>query len=135
MDLEKAMMTSASGLRAQTARMRLIAENIANANSSSTTPGADPYRRKVMTFAQAFDQANGTQTVRVDKIMTDKTPFRQKYDPGNPSADGQGYVKLPNVNSLIEMVDMKEAQRTYKANLTVIETAKHMISRTVDLLR
>jgi flagellar basal-body rod protein FlgC len=135
MDLEKTMMTSASGMRAQSARMRLIAENIANANSSATTPGQDPYRRKVMTFAQALDRASGATEVRVDKIMTDQSPFQEKYDPGNPAANGAGYVKLPNVNSLIEMVDMKEAQRSYQANLTVIETAKHMISRTVDLLR
>lgn len=135
MDLEKAMMTSASGMRSQSARMRLIAENIANANSSSTVPGADPYRRKVMTFAQALDRVTGAKTVEVDKVLTDSSPFREKYDPGNPSANGQGYVKLPNVNALIEMVDMKEAQRSYQANLTVIETAKHMISRTVDLLR
>jgi len=135
MDLEKAMATSASGMRVQSARMRLIAENIANANSASTRPGADPYRRKVMTFAQALDNATGARTVKVNEVITDKSPFREKYDPGNPAANGQGYVKLPNVNSLIEMTDMKEAQRTFQANLTVIETAKHMISRTVDLLR
>lgn len=135
MDLERTMLTSASGMQAQSARMRLIAENIANANSSSTVPGKDPYRRKVMTFAQALDQASGATTVKINKIMADPTPFKEKYDPGNPAANGDGYVKLPNVNSLIEMVDMKEAQRSYQANLTVIETAKHMISRTVDLLR
>ena len=135
MDLERTMLTSASGMRAQSARMRLIAENIANANSSSTTPGKDPYRRKVMTFAQALDQSSGAKMVEVKKIINDPTPFREKYDPGNPAANGEGYVKLPNVNALIEMVDMKEAQRSYQANLTVIETAKHMISRTVDLLR
>lgn len=135
MDLEKTMLTSASGMRAQSARMRLIAENIANANSSATTPGKDPYRRKVMTFAQVLERGSGATEVRVDKIMTDSSPFQEKYDPGNPAANGAGYVKLPNVNALIEMVDMKEAQRSYQANLTVIETAKHMISRTVDLLR
>lgn len=135
MDLDQAMQTSASGMRAQSSRMRLIAENIANANSSSTTPGQDPYRRKVLTFAQALDRASGAKTVEVDKVITDSSPFKEKYDPGNPAANRDGYVKLPNVNALIEMVDMKEAQRSYKANLTVIETAKHMISRTVDLLR
>lgn len=135
MDLEKAMATSASGMRVQSARMRLIAENIANANSAATRPGSDPYRRKVMTFAQALDNATGARTVKVNEVITDPSPFREKYDPGNPAANGQGYVKLPNVNSLIEMTDMKEAQRSFQANLTVIETAKHMISRTVDLLR
>lgn len=135
MDLEKSMVTAASGMRAQSARMRLIAENIANANSTSNRPGEDPYRRKVMTFAQALDQQSSAQVVQVDKVSLDKSPFREKYDPGNPAADGRGYVKLPNVNSLIEMIDMKEAQRSYEANLTSIESAKHMISRTVDLLR
>jgi flagellar basal-body rod protein FlgC len=135
MDLEKTMLTSASGMRAQSARMRLIAENIANANSSSTVAGKDPYRRKVLTFAQVLDRASGANTVEVGKVITDSSPFQEKYDPGNPAANGDGYVKLPNVNALIEMVDMKEAQRSYQANLTVIETAKHMISRTVDLLR
>jgi flagellar basal-body rod protein FlgC len=122
-------------MRAQSARMRLIAENIANANSTSNRPGEDPYRRKVLTFAQALDQQSSAQVVEVDKVSLDKSPFREKYDPGNPAADGRGYVKLPNVNALIEMIDMKEAQRSYEANLTSIESAKHMISRTVDLLR
>ncbi|ANK81047.1 flagellar basal body rod protein FlgC [Minwuia thermotolerans] len=135
MDLEKSMITAASGMRAQSARMRLIAENIANANSTSNRPGEDPYRRKVLTFAQALDQQSSAQVVEVDKVSLDKSPFREKYDPGNPAADGRGYVKLPNVNALIEMIDMKEAQRSYEANLTSIESAKHMISRTVDLLR
>ena len=135
MDLDRVLVTSASGMRVQSARMRLIAENIANANSSSTTPGADPFRRKVMTFRQALDNASGAQTVDIHKITTDQSPFREKYDPGNPASNNQGYVKLPNVNPLIEMADMREAQRSYQANLTVIESAKHMISRTVDLLR
>ncbi len=135
MDLEKAMVTAASGMRSQSARMRLIAENIANANSTSVRPGEDPYRRKVLTFAEAVDRESQAQVVEVGKVSLDQTPFREKYDPGNPAADGRGYVKLPNVNALIEMIDMKEAQRSYEANLTSIETAKHMISRTVDLLR
>lgn len=135
MDLEKAMVTAASGMRSQSARMRLIAENIANANSTSNRPGEDPYRRKVLTFAEAVDRESQAQVVEVGKVSLDQTPFREKYDPGNPAADGRGYVKLPNVNALIEMIDMKEAQRSYEANLTSIETAKHMISRTVDLLR
>lgn len=134
MDLEKTMITSASGMRSQSARMRIIAENIANAHSTSMTPGADPYRRKVMTFQQTM-HASGAPTVEVDKISTDKKPFEKNYDPGNPGADAAGYVKLPNVNPLIEMVDMKEAQRSYEANVTVIENAKAMMSRTVDLLR
>ncbi|MEC9347260.1 MAG: flagellar basal body rod protein FlgC [Pseudomonadota bacterium] len=135
MELTKSMVTSASGLRVQGERMRILAENIANANSSSMTPGADPYRRKIMTFVQTLDEASGAKTVEVGNVTVDKSPFISRYDPGNPGADAQGYVKLPNVDALIEMIDMKEAQRSYEANLSAIENAKHMISRTVDLLR
>lgn len=135
MDLEKTMITSASGMRTQSARMRIIAENIANAHSTSMSPGADPYRRKIMTFQQSVHEASGAPTVSIDKIGVDQKPFDKRYDPGNPGADGGGYVKMPNVNPLIEMVDMKEAQRSYEANVAVIENAKAMLSRTVDLLR
>lgn len=135
MELTKSMVTSASGLRVQGERMRILAENIANANSSSMTPGADPYRRKIMTFVQAMDDATGAKTVEIGGVTVDKSPFESRYDPGNPGADSKGYVKLPNVDALIEMIDMKEAQRSYEANLSAIESAKHMISRTVDLLR
>ncbi len=134
-DFMSSLKIAATGLHAQSARMRVIAENIANADSGPVSPGDDPYRRKVMTFANELNGAYGAEVVKVDKVKFDQTPFREKYDPGNPAANGLGYVKLPNVNALIEMVDMKEAQRSYQANLTVIETAKHMISKTVDLLR
>lgn len=135
MELNKSMITSASGLRVQSERMRVLAENIANANSTAMTPGADPYRRKIMTFAQAMDRESGARVVEIGDISVDKSPFESRYDPGNPGADAKGYVKLPNIDALIEMIDMKEAQRSYEANLNAIETAKHMISRTVDLLR
>jgi len=135
MDLERTMLTAASGLRAQTARMRLISENIANSNSGPVNPGSDPYRRKVMSFKTVMDQEAGAQLVKVNRVRFDKSPFKEEYDPGNPASNGAGYVKMPNVNALIEMVDMKEAQRSYQANLTVIESAKHMVSKTVDLLR
>lgn len=128
-----AMSVAASALRAQQGRMRVIAENIANANSTATTAGGDPYRRQVPIFRPTNVQgAEGVQMVRVDP---DQSAFKTEYDPGNPAADARGYVKLPNVNTLIESLDMKEAQRAYEANLNVIETARVMESRTLDILK
>ncbi|PHY18443.1 flagellar basal body rod protein FlgC [Caulobacter sp. BP25] len=128
-----AMSVAASALRAQQGRMRVIAENIANANSTAVTPGGDPYRRQVPIFRPTKVQgAEGVQMARVDP---DQSAFKTEYDPGNPAADANGYVKLPNVNSLIESLDMKEAQRAYEANLNVIETARVMESRTLDILK
>jgi flagellar basal-body rod protein FlgC len=128
-----AMSVAASALRAQQGRMRVIAENIANANSTATTAGGDPYRRQVPIFRPTKVQgAEGVQMVRVDP---DQSDFKTEYDPGNPAADPRGYVKLPNVNSLVEALDMKEAQRAYEANLNVIETARVMESRTLDILK
>src|SRR5438132_424857 len=129
-----AMSVAASALRAQQARMRVIAENLANANSTSATAGGDPYRRQVPVF-QAEALGDGAQGVRMAKVIPDQTPFKSEYDPGNPSADAKGYVKAPNVDPLIEALDMREAQRAYEANLNVIETARSMESRTLDLLR
>ena len=124
---------AASALRAQQARMRIIAENLANADSTSKTPGGDPYRRQ----APVFEPTNvaGAQGVRMSKVQADMTEFRQEYEPGHPSADAKGYVKLPNVNSLVEALDMRQAQRAYEANLNVIETARSMEMRTLDLLK
>jgi len=128
-----AMAVAASALRAQQGRMRVIAENIANANSTATTAGGDPYRRQLPIFRPTKVQgAEGVQMVRVDP---DQSEFKTEYDPGNPAADARGYVKLPNVNSLVEALDMKEAQRAYEANLNVIETARVMESRTLDILK
>jgi flagellar basal-body rod protein FlgC len=128
-----AMSVAASGLRAQQARMRIIAENLANANSTSRTAGGDPYRRQIPVFQpQAVDGGKGVKMARVEPDTSD---FKSTYDPGNPSADAKGYVKMPNVDPLIEALDMKEAQRAYEANLNVIETARSMESRTLDLLR
>lgn len=128
-----AMAVAASALRAQQGRMRVIAENIANANSTATTAGGDPYRRQLPIFRPTKVQgAEGVQMVRVDP---DESAFKTEYDPGNPAADARGYVKLPNVNSLVEALDMKEAQRAYEANLNVIETARVMESRTLDILK
>jgi len=124
---------AASALRAQQARMRIIAENLANSNSTSRTPGGDPYRRQIPVF-QAVKVAGATG-VAMARVDPDKTDFKTSYEPGNPAANAQGYVKEPNVDSLIEALDMKEAQRAYEANLNVIETARAMDSRTLDLLR
>ena len=135
MDLSNSMAIVATGLRAQTARMRVISENIANANSTSPTSGGEPYRRKVPTMQSDFDRELGATTVKPGDPVPDMTDFRLQYDPGNPGADKTGYVKLPNVNPLIEVMDMREAQRSYEADLTVMEASKSMLARTVDLLR
>jgi len=127
------MAVASSALRAQQGRMRVIAENLANANSTARTAGGDPYRRQVPVFQPTKVQgAEGVQMLRVDP---DQSEFKTEYDPGNPAADAKGYVKLPNVNSLVEALDMKEAQRAYEANLNVIETARSMESRTLDILK
>jgi flagellar basal-body rod protein FlgC len=135
MDLQKSMRVSAAGMAAQSTRMRVIAENIANADSLGETPGAEPYRRKTISFRNILDREIGTQTVRVGKIGTDKTTFTRRYEPSHPAADAEGYVLAPNVNNLIEVMDMRQAQRSYDANISVIETSKSMISRTIDILR
>jgi flagellar basal-body rod protein FlgC len=135
MDLATSMVVAASGMRAQSQRMRIIAENIANANSTSNVPGVDPYRRKVATMHSEFDRQLNATTVQPGKPMPDMSQFRTQYDPGNPAADKQGYIKLPNVDSLVEIMDMREAQRSYEADLTVMDASKTMLARTVDLLR
>jgi len=135
MDLQKSMRVSAAGMAAQSTRMRVIAENIANADSLGETPGADPYRRKTISFRNILDRQIGTQTVRTSGIGTDKTAFARRYEPSHPAADAEGYVLAPNVNNLIEAMDMRQAQRSYEANINVIETSKSMISRTIDILR
>jgi flagellar basal-body rod protein FlgC len=124
---------AATALRAEQARMRIIAENIANANSTSRTPGGDPYRRQVPVFEPVRTDAG--QGVKMVRVAPDQSEFKTEYDPGHPSADAEGFVKLPNVNTLIESLDMKAAQRAYEANLTVIETARAMEFRTLDLIR
>jgi flagellar basal-body rod protein FlgC len=129
------MIVAASGMRAQSTRMRIIAENIANGNSTPTTPGADPYRRKIATMSGTFDKQVEATVVKAGKPILDQTPFRSQYDPGNPAADKQGYIKLPNVDNLVEIMDMREAQRSYEADLSVMDASKTMLSRTVDLLR
>jgi flagellar basal-body rod protein FlgC len=134
MDFSKSMAVAASGMRAQTERMKTIAENIANANSTSPVPGADPYRRKITTLKPNFDRELGATLVVTGKPVSDKSEFRSKYDPGNTYADNKGYVKLPNVDSLVEIMDMREAQRSFEADLTVMDASKQMLASTVGLL-
>jgi len=135
MDFLKSITVAASGLRAQAGRMRVIAENIANADSTAARPGAEPYRRKVPTFRAAMDRALDANVVDLGRVRPDTSEFRSKYEPGHPSADAAGYVKYPNVNSLVEMADMREAQRSYDANLNVIGATRRMLQRTIDILR
>jgi flagellar basal-body rod protein FlgC len=135
MDLMESLMISAAGMRVQGQRLRVVAENLANADSVSEVAGGDPYRRKTISFKNQLDRELGLETVQVKKVGEDPSDFRMKYDPGNPAADAKGYVKLPNVNSLIEMSDMREAQRSYEANLRAIEVARNMLQRTIDLIR
>jgi flagellar basal-body rod protein FlgC len=135
MDLATSMIVAASGMRAQSTRMRIIAENIANANSTSQTPGGDPYRRKIATVKSDFDHELNATLVKPGKPVSDMTNFNMQFDPGNPAADSKGYVKLPNVSSLIEVMDMREAQRSYEADITLMEASKSMLSRTADMLK
>ena len=135
MDFTSTMELSAKGMTAQSTRLRVIAENIANSASTGSSPGADPYRRKTVVFANVLDGALGTNAVRVKQIAPDNSAFPTRYDPANPAADANGYIKTPNVNSFVEIMDMKEAQRSYAANLNVMETTRGMMSRTIDLLR
>lgn len=126
---------SAAGLHAQGTRLRVVAENIANAESLPTTPGDLPYRRRVVTFRNTLDRATGVDQVQVKAIRQDQTPFPRRFDPGHPAADESGYVLDTNVNALMEMTDMREAQRSYEANLDVIRSTKSMLQETIDLLR
>jgi flagellar basal-body rod protein FlgC len=129
-----AMAVAASALRAQQARMRIIAENLANADSTASTAGGDPYRRQTPVF-QTKMLEGGVKGVAMARVEQDQTPFRQEFQPGNPAADAKGYVKMPNIEPMVEALDMREAQRSYDANISVIETARNMDSRTLDLIR
>jgi flagellar basal-body rod protein FlgC len=129
------MSIAASGLRAQAGRMRIISENIANADSTPSSPGANPYRRKIPTFHTELDRSIGARVVQMGKVQNDNSEFRMKYEPGHPAADANGNVKYPNVNALVEMTDMREAQRSYEANINVISATRRMIQRTIDILK
>lgn len=134
-DLVKSIRMSASGMQTQGVRLRVISENVANANSLPQNPGDQPYQRKLVLFKNVLDRAIQGRKVQIDKIIQDRSEFGKKYDPSHPAADAEGYVMTPNVNGLVEMMDMREAQRSYEANLAVIETSKGMLVRTIDLLR
>lgn len=135
MDLVNAMTLAAKGMKAQGARMKVISENMANADTTGKTKGADPYRRQIVTFKNEMNRAENMKEVTVDKVTYDTADFLTKYDPAHPAADERGYVKTPNVNPLLEMMDMREAQRSYEANLGVIEMSRSMLMKTIDLLR
>jgi flagellar basal-body rod protein FlgC len=135
MDFLKSIAIAASGLRAQAGRMRVIAENIANADSTAPSQGAEPYRRKIATFRAEVDRVLGARLVRLGRLRTDPSEFRLKYEPGHPAADANGNVKYPNVNALVEMTDMREAQRSYEANINVITASRRMIQRTIEILK
>ncbi len=133
--LTQAMATAASGMSTQAVRMRVAAENIANASSTAAVPGGDPYRRKLISFRQTMDRTTGAQLVRTDSITGDQRDFRTQYDPSHPAADAQGYVKLPNIDSLIEQADLRTAQRSYEAGIAVMQQARSLYGKTLDILR
>ena len=135
MDFTTSLYVAASGLRAQAERMRVIAENLANADSTSPTANGEPYRRKVSTMTTEFDRELGANAVALGKPVADQSEFRMQYDPGNPRADAAGYVRMSNVNALVETMDMREAQRAYESNLQVMDAARTILARTIDLLR
>jgi flagellar basal-body rod protein FlgC len=135
MDFMKSLAVASSGLRAQIGRMRIISENIANADSVSQTAGGDPYRRRIVTFSSELDRNLGANVVQIGPVETDNSDFQVKHEPGNPAANAQGDVKYPNVNSLVEMSDLRDAQRSYEANLNVISATRRMLQRTIDILK
>ncbi len=134
-DLVNSLYIAGSGMKAQSDRLRVVAENIANVDSLGTKPGEAPYRRKVVAFKNVLDRELGVNRVEVNKVGFDKSDFDLKYDPSHPAANAQGYVQIPNVNLMIEMVDMREARRGYEANIDVVEVSKSMLQQTVGMLR
>ena len=136
MNLLNAMEVSAAGMRVQGDRLRAVSQNIANADTAANTPNSDPYRRKTVLFKNELDRATGVEMVKTAKVIVDQSDdFRMKFMPDHPGADKNGYIRLPNINTMIEMMDMREAQRSYEANLGMIKIAKSMLGQTVDLLR
>ncbi len=133
--LQATLKTASHGLSAQSARMRIVSENLANAQSSGSTPGADPYRRKTVNFENVLDAAVGVDMVQVSRVMQDTAPFKTEFDPSHAAADANGMVKMPNVDMLVELADMRESMRSYSANAQVIKQVREMVSMTVDLLR
>ena len=135
MDMDAALSISASGMQAQTARLRVIAENLANQDTTASAPGAAPYRRKTVSFVDQFDRSLGGSTVAVKSVGRDQSAFPLRYDPSHPAADAIGYVQLPNVNSFVEVMDMREAERSYSANLNVMQATRSMLTRAIELLK
>jgi flagellar basal-body rod protein FlgC len=135
LDFAKSLAIASSGLRAQIGRMRIISENIANADSVAQTPGGDPYRRRIVTFSSELDRELGANVVKLGPVETDNSDFQIKHEPGNPAANAQGDVKYPNVNTLVEMTDLRDAQRSYEANLNVVTATRKMLQRTLDILK
>jgi flagellar basal-body rod protein FlgC len=135
MNLEQSLMISGAGMNVQSQRLRMISENIANADSTGRSPEEEPYRRQTMVFKNVLDKALGFETVKVAKRGHDMSAFNLKYDPSHPAADERGYIRMPNVSTIIEMVDMREARRGYEANINMVEVTKAMVQRTLDLLR
>ncbi len=135
MDLDKALSISAQGMQVQTTRLRVIAENLANQDTTGTSPSGNPYRRKTVQFENQLDQATGEATVKVKKIGEDMSPFPQRFDPSHPAADKNGYVRTPNVNSFVEVMDMREAQRSYSANLQVMQVTRGLLTRAIEMLK
>lgn len=133
--MQVAIKVASSGLEAQSRRMLIVSENLANANSTGSTPGANPYTRQTVSFESALDDASGANLVQVDRVDIDNKPYRIEYDPSHPAADADGNVKMPNVDMLVELADMRETNRSYEANLQVIKQARSLISMTIDLLR
>lgn len=135
MDMMSAMTVSAYGMKAQGSRIRVIAENVAHSGTTAHTPEENPYQRRIVTFKNYMDKDSGLSLVGTNKLSVDQSPFKLKFMPEHPAADEKGYVKMPNVNTLIEMTDLKEAQRSYEANLGVIELSKSMLNGTIELLK
>jgi flagellar basal-body rod protein FlgC len=133
--LQSSLRIAGSGLEAQSVRMRIISENIANSQSTGNAPGADPYARQTVSFDNVVDRETGVSMVRVKSLGRDDTPFKVEHDPGNPAADAAGFVKLPNVDVLTELADMREANRTYEANLQVAKQSAELLGETVNLLK
>lgn len=135
MDYTKTLMLSAAGMKVQSGRMRIIAENLANADSVGKTAQDEPYRRKIPTVTSSFDRELGQRLVALGRVAEDKAAFQERYEPGHPAADANGMVRYPNVSTLIESVDLREAQRTYEANLNVVSATRAMLQRTIDILK
>ncbi|HEY1782041.1 MAG TPA: flagellar basal body rod protein FlgC [Roseiarcus sp.] len=133
--LETSLRIAASGLQAQSARLRVVSQNIANAQSTGSTPGSDPYTRQTVSFESELDRTLGANLVQVKSIGVDPSPFKLQHDPGNPAADENGMVKMPNVDVLMELADMREANRSYEANLQVAKQSADMMNTTISLMK